>query len=217
MTGGSRVGRLRSAVVVPSRQGLLTVVLVLAALAAGRAVEALTPDDRAGFGRPFLRPVALGETVSLRYADLTPRSVDGAPVLDRGVLAPMQSPGLWVVTTVDVTPRLDTGTIGSATLVDGRGRELELGARNERSCAAAVPGVTTTCVIAFEVPADTAAGAHLRLARSFRETRGDDMADIDLGITADDARRWAARTDRVSGEAPPLLDPATGTRPTEAP
>ena len=98
-------GRRLPAVPRPSRQGLLTVVLVVAALAAGRSVEALT-DDEGGtaFGRPWLHPVTVGESVTLRYASLTPEKVDGAPVLDRGRLAPMQSPGLWVVTHVSVTP-----------------------------------------------------------------------------------------------------------------
>ncbi|MFQ6170160.1 hypothetical protein ACK8HX_01015 [Oryzobacter sp. R7] len=196
----------------PSRRGLLTVALVVAALAAGRSVEALTADDDGVFGRTFLRPVAVGETVELRYATLTPESVDGAPLLDRGASAPMQSPGLWVVTRLTVTPTLDAETLRHATFVDGRGRELTLGSRNELSCAAAVPGVATPCVVAFEVATDAAAGSHLRLARSPREVRGDDMADVDLGIGADDVRRWATRTDRVDGAAPPGIDPETGVR-----
>ena len=206
-------GRRLPAVPRPSRQGLLTVVLVVAALAAGRSVEALT-DDEGGtaFGRPWLHPVTVGESVTLRYASLTPEKVDGAPVLDRGRLAPMQSPGLWVVTHVSVTPTLDAETLAHATLVDGRGRELTQGGRNELTCAATMPGVATTCVVAFEVGTEAVAGSHLRLARSGREVRGDDMADIDLGIDADDVRRWAARTDRVDGAAPDEIDPATGTR-----
>lgn len=203
---------LRDRVVLPSRSGLLTVVLVVAALAAGRAVEALTPDTFDGFGRPFVRPVAVGESVTLRYADVRPISVDGAPVLDRGVLSPMQSPGLWVVTTVAVTPRLDDVAVRYAQLVDGKGRELEEGGRNELQCAAAQPRVETVCVVAFEVPVDAAAGSRLRLARA-DETRGDDLAEIDLGITAQEAREWAARTERVRGELPPEIDPATGKRP----
>lgn len=206
MTAGAR------RVPLPSRRGLLTVALVVAALASGRAVDALTPDDRVVFGRPFLRPVAIGESVSLRYADLTPEEVYGAPVLDRGPEAPMSSPGLWVVTTVSVTPTLDSETLRHATLVDGRGRELSQGARNELRCAATAAGVPTRCVVSFEVAPDAAAGSHLRLARSAQETRGDDMADVDLGITAEEVRRWAARTDRVTGAPPPEVDPATGTR-----
>lgn len=194
----------------PSRRGLLTVALVVAALAAGRSVEALTADDRVVFGRPFVRPVAIGETVALRYATVTPQAVDGAPVLDRGIGAPMQSPGLWVVTRVDVTPTLDSETLRHATLVDGRGRELTQGGRNELTCAAAVPGVATSCVVAFEVATDAAAGSRLRLARSVREIRGDDLAEVDLAIDADDVRRWAARTDRVDGAPPEPIDPATG-------
>lgn len=206
-----RLPRL-SGVARPSRTGLLTVVLVIAALAAGRSVQALVSDDSGPFGNPWLRPVAVGETVTLRYATLTPEKVDGAPVLDRGTDAPMQSPGLWVVTHLEVTPTLDAETLRHATLVDGRGRELTLGGRNELRCAATVAGVATTCVVSFEVAPDAAAGSHLRLARSGREVRGDDMADVDLGIGADDASRWAARTDRVDGAQPPALDPVTGTR-----
>jgi hypothetical protein len=203
---------LRDRVVLPSRGGLLTVLLVIAALAAGRAAEALTPDTFDGFGRPFVRAVAVGESVSLRYADVRPLSVDGAPVLDRGSLAPMQSPGLWVVTTLAVTPRLDRETFLYAQLVDGRGRELDLGGRNELFCAEALPRVETRCVVSFEVPVDAAAGSRLRLAREL-ETRGDDLAEVDLGITAQEARDWAARTDRVRGDLPPEVDPTTGARP----
>ena len=196
----------------PSRQGVLTTALVVAALASGRAVDALTPEDRVVFGRPFLRPVAVGEAVQLRYAELRPTAVDGAPVLDRGAEPPMQSPGLWVVTTVTVTPTLDAETLRHATFVDGKGRELTQGSRNELRCATAVPGVPTECVVAFEVAVDAAAGSHLRLARSGQEVRGDDMADIDLGITPAQARTWAARTDRVQGASPPEIDAATGMR-----
>lgn len=194
------------------RQGLLTAALVVAALAAGRGVDALAGGERVVFGRPFLQPVAIGETVTLRYAELTPRSVDGAPVLDVGPGAPKQSPGLWVVTRVSVTPTLDDETLRHAVLVDGSGRELTEGGRNELSCAATVPGVETECVASFEVAADAAVGAHLRLARSGREVRGDDMADVDLAISREDVARWAARTDRVDGSFPPAIDPATGRR-----
>ncbi|MBM6400537.1 hypothetical protein [Phycicoccus sonneratiae] len=211
------MSRLRRAVVLPGREGLLTVVLVVAALAAGRAVEAWTPDDRDGFGRPFVHEAAVGDTVSLRYAEVRADRVDGAPVLDRGALAPMKSPGLWVVTTLTVTPTLDNLVLANASLVDGRGRELQLGGRNVRLCAAATPGVATACVVAFEVPVDAAAGSRLRVARSAQEIRGDDLLEVDLGITAAEARGWAARTDRVSAQIPPALDPTTGTRPTEAP
>ncbi len=75
-----------------------------------------------------------------------------------------------------------------------------------------MPGVATECVVSFEVAADAAAGSRLRLARSAQEVRGDDMADVDLGITAAEARAWASRTDRVDGSAPPEIDAATGTR-----
>lgn len=203
---------LRDRVVLPSRHGLLTVVLVVAALAAGRAVEGLTPDDHDGFGRPFVRAVAVGENAALRYADVRALGVDGAPVLDRGSLAPMKSPGLWVVTRLALTPRLDRETLLWAQLVDGEGRELELGGRNELYCAEALPRVETRCVVAFEVPVDAAAGARLRLAREL-ETRGDDLAEVDLGITLQQARDWAARTDRVDGALPPAVDPSTGARP----
>lgn len=196
----------------PSRQGVLTTALVVAALASGRAVDALTPDDRVVFGRPFLHPVTVGQGVELRYAELRPTAVDGAPVLDRGSNPPMQSPGLWVVTKVTVTPTLDAETLRHATFVDGRERELSLGGRNELQCATAVPGVATECVVSFEVATDAAAGSHLRLARSAQDVRGDDMADVDLGITAAEARGWAARTDRVDGAPPADLDAATGTR-----
>lgn len=196
----------------PSRQGVLTTALVVAALASGRAVDALTPDDRVVFGRPFLHPVTVGQTVELRYAELRPTAVDGAPVLDRGSNPPMQSPGLWVVTKVTVTPTLDAETLRHATFVDGRERELSLGGRNELQCATAVPGVATECVVSFEVATDAAAGSHLRLARSAQDVRGDDMADVDLGITAAEVRAWAARTDRVDGAPPADLDAATGTR-----
>jgi hypothetical protein len=194
------------------RAGALTVVLVVAALAAGRGVDALAGGERVVFGRPFIQPVDVGETVSLRYADLTPRSVDGAPVLDRGPSAPMQSPGLWVVTRVSVTPTLDAETVRHATLVDGDGHEFSKGVRNQLSCAATVPGVQTECVVAFEVAAEAAVGAHLRVARAPLDVRGDDVADIDLGISREDVTRWAARTDRVDGTPPPAIDPGTGRR-----
>ena len=122
----------------------------------------------------------------------------------------MQSPGLWVVTKVTVTPTLDAETLRHATFVDGRERELSLGGRNELQCATAVPGVATECVVSFEVATDAAAGSHLRLARSAQDVRGDDMADVDLGITAAEARTWAARTTGSTVPRRPTSTPPPG-------
>jgi hypothetical protein len=64
--------------------------------------------------------------------------------------------------------------------------------------------------VLVEVPKDAVEGARLRVALDPLDQRRDDMADIDLGLTAAEAEEWAARKDRVEVPGPADTPPAAG-------
>ena len=53
------------------------------------------------------------------------------------------------------------------------------------------------CSVPFEVPEDALAGAHLLVPADVHVDALDDVADIDLGITAERAAELAAATGQV--------------------
>jgi hypothetical protein len=71
----------------------------------------------------------------------------------------------------------------------------------------AQPGIPRRLAAAIEVPADAVAGAELviTLQSNPENHRRDDLAVVDLGLTADDADAWAA-----SEEPLEVAEPADG-------
>lgn len=175
-----------------SRSQLGTGSLVVAALAVGQALNDRLPDS-SDASRLFERPVAIGETVELRTGDLTPRSVEGATSILRSIGSSIRSPGLAVVVSFDFVSRQVSSSIRYGELRDGSGRVTVFGPsgdRNEVTCSGGPVGIVVHCTAVVEADPETLPGSVLGLAGDELDPRFDDMAVINLDITAADVRAW---------------------------
>lgn len=179
----------------PNRAQLGAGALVIAALSFGRVITEWLPEGPSPV-REFERTAAVDEQLHLRYGDLRVTAVDGGKQLATTSSA-MLSPGLWVTALVDFTPTVDKTAVAYAEVRDGEGRVLTRGTRNVLECTTVNPGIPGHCLVAFEVDPAALPGSHLALTRNRNDQRGDDMAVIDLGITADQVTTWKARSTPV--------------------
>jgi hypothetical protein len=180
-------------------------VLIIAALAAGRAVTTAYDDDT-GLDDPFVVAGSLGEPVSLRYADVTATGVDGSTLVspDLG----LRTTGVWLVIPLKIVTKGEPADVRYAAVEDTRGRVyVANGDRSQYQPGVAQPGVPRYASVLVELPVDAVAGAHLRVALDSLDQRRDDMADIDLGLTEVEARTWAARTDKLQVPEPASTPP----------
>jgi len=173
---------------------------VVATVAAAQLVTARVPVVDLGGGGPFVRSGELGEPVHLSYADVEVTDVRPAQYLgppDSTALARLAG-GVWVVVSVRLSATTKPVSIPNAWLVDPEGREYLTSTRS--SCATNLrvsTGVPTYAVFCFDVPPDRLEGMHFRIARGAFETdqtNNDDLADVDLGVSAKDAETWPATT-----------------------
>lgn len=172
-----------------ARNRVGAVVLVLAALAAGRFLDESLPAGGDSL-RPYDRHGVVDEVVATRWGDVEVVSLAGAPqVIDRGTLA--VSPGLWIVLEIDATPHVDHVTIGSAELLGGDGTTYSRG-RGSLLCSATNPGLPTGCVVTIEAAPEALPGSSIALTGNSLDQRADDRAVIDLGIIQEDVDRWLA-------------------------
>lgn len=174
------------------RHGLGIAVAALALLVAGSLLQRWLPDpDDDPGAEPHLVSAGVGEEMDLRTATVTVDSVEGSRTVE-DFSGDQVSPGVWVVVRYTVVARRENTPVTFAELVDDAGRTWGLGSRNDNDCPAGPPALPTRCTARFEVPLDALPSLRLRLARSAKEVRFDAMADVDLGLTADDADRFAA-------------------------
>jgi len=174
--------------------------LILAALAAGRVVTgAFQADD--SISAPFLRTGTVGTTVSLRYADVTAGPVRGSSCVfvASGLSSVLRTPGVFVVVPLTIVAKDKPADLRYAAVRDRQGRTfLATGSRSPFAPGTAQPGLSRYASVVVEVPQDAVAGAHLRVALDGLDQRRDDMADIDLGLTAAQAAEWARSTTEVT-------------------
>lgn len=185
-----------------------TILLVLAALALGRVVTtALTVDDR--LGQPFVRSGAVDEAVDLRYAQVTAGEPTGSTVAEAfGSL--MATPGVWVLVPLTVVAEGEPRRLAYAAVVGSDGVTYAAnGMRSQLALARATPGIPHYGSVLVELPPDAAVGAHLRLALDFWNQGADDLADVDLGITAADVEQWQATNESVRLAYPSDTPPET--------
>jgi hypothetical protein len=173
--------------------------LVLAALAAGRAVTTLFPAD-AAVSAPFLRPGVVGQPVSLRYADVTAVRVEGSTcVATSSSSLGMQTPGVFVVVPLVIVAKGESAEVRYAAVLDRQGRTfLASGTRSAFTAGTGQAGVRRYASVVVEVPRDAVAGARLRVALNRIDQRRDDMADIDLRLSAADVARWTGDSTRIT-------------------
>jgi hypothetical protein len=191
-------------------------VLILAALATGRVVSTAYDEDQQ-FSGPFLVPGTVGRAVDLRYADVTALDVQGSTVVKPQLGTNLTTTGVWLVVPLRIVLKGEPGEVRYAAVVDREGRTyLAKGtSRSQYEAGTSQPGLPRYAAVVVEVPKDAVEGARLRVALDALDTRRDDMADIDLGLTAADAAEWSGREDVItlpaSGDTPPAPLTATGT------
>jgi hypothetical protein len=163
----------------------------LGLLAAATLLDGWLPEVAAdAVADPFVRSAAVGEPVELRTLSLEVDSVRGARAIDE-FGSELRSPGVWVVVTYTVVAARENAGIGFAEVRDGRGRVWTVQhGRGQNTCPASPPGVRNGCVALFEVPPDAVPSLRLRLSPTI-EQRFDSVAEIDLGLTAEDAEDFA--------------------------
>lgn len=156
---------------------------------------------------PFFEAGEVGRVVHLTYADVEVTDVRPAHYLAPQIsndLATVAG-GVYVVVVVRFTAGRAPTVLNENYLVDDHGRHYLSSAR--AGCASAVPGRTGVPAYAaycYDVPSSRLEGLRFRVGRGnaiLGGSRGDDMADVDLGIDEDTAETWAATTDVYLAES----------------
>ncbi len=187
-----------------TREGLLTAILVVAALFVGSFIaERIPHPDRVLTEQPFFHEAELGETVRLRTAEVTVDRVDAAKRVERfGEVS--ESAGVWLVVDIVWSPIHEPRTLGgSSVFVRARdGREFGDTQAVTSTCGPTQPGVPIACQIAIEVDPSALAGAQLLIPADGFVRASDDVAVVDLGIDEARAGGLAATDAQLK-----LLDP----------
>ena len=180
----------------PSRAQLGAGALVLAALSVGRVVTEWLPDGPSPV-RAFERhdhPRPRGPPAVRRRAGHGRRRRPSARDQHRGDALPRAlGHGARGLHTAGGQVR-PLPTPSCATAGAGSSRRV---ARNVVECDVVNPGIPGHCLVAFEVDPAALAGSHLALTNNLNDQRGDDMAVVDLRITAAQVATWQARTTPV--------------------
>lgn len=180
-----------------------TVAFVLVALALGRAVGDELPSPIDSYARPHEVTATLGRPVQLRAATVT---VDGVGVSSsfQSSSSVYTSPGIFVLADVTFTPTLEDSALGHVEIVDRQGRSFTVTRTGGNTCPLTAPGLLTRCSVVLELPEDALPGATLRLGTDGTDTAYQDLAVLDLGLSAEDARQAADAEPLVPRE--PLLE-----------
>lgn len=185
----------------------------LGALAVASAVLVAAPMNESD-ERPFIRQGQLGKDVGTRYADFRVERVLSAGSITDGDDT-VVSTGTFLVVDVVVRAHHESFAMKGAQLRDREGRVFTYDEAVE--CAATVEApveVPWHVRYCFDVPRDALQGATLLLARGEWSTddtdvRWDEVAEIDLGISAAEARELGKTDQALPGFAKgpyPLTD-----------
>jgi hypothetical protein len=166
-------------------------VVGVALLVAGAVLDGWLPENiEDPAADPHVRQVGVGEPADLRTMEVTVDRVRGSRSLEE-FGSEMTSPGVWVLVEYTVVATSENTAVGFVELRDDDDRVWSLVGRNDDICSAGPPGVPVGCAAFFEVPPDAFDSLRLLLARDAGEQRFDAMAEVDLGLTDDDAREFA--------------------------
>jgi hypothetical protein len=183
----------------PARARLVAVVLVLAALGAGRGIIACAPDTDQR-ERPYFRSGAVGERIDVRTFDLTVVSMRGAAKVT-AFGKNYDTSGVWVVLRVRMTAKVEPTRAGYAAVRDGRGRLYTATDRFPQTLVGGgrkgQPGVTLEADVAFEVPAASATDLVLLVAENSIDQRMSAEAEIRLPIDKATVAGWQAVTEPI--------------------
>ncbi len=177
-----------------TRDGIVTVLLVIAALFLGSVITQRIPNPQETLNAPFEHEVGLGEPVTMRTGVVTVTGVRAAKQVTSFVDT-ATTRGVWLVIDTEWTPRhepyLLSGAEARIRATDGRsfGGDSVL----TTSCTPTQPGVTFVCSFAFEMDPAALPGAKALLPASLLG-EADDVAVVDLGLDEATAQRLAAAT-----------------------
>ncbi len=181
---------------------------VLAAMWLGQLIVDHIPVDTAA-SDPFPRGGHLGDPVRLRYADVTVTDVLAGRGLTTTTSAAAPA-GIFLVLPLTVVARGSDRTFLGFDLVDRRGVHYEPTLRGGCGTTISAPaGVPMYAMICYDIPRQALRGAHLQFALGAYNGDGaaqrrDDLADIDLGISAAEADTlWASQV-AYRGQFPAL-------------
>ena len=182
-----------------TRSGLLTALLVVAALFVGSAITERIPTADAVFEGRFSHHAAVGEAVTLRTGTITVTDVrTAATVSYNGNVA--RTTGLWVVIDLEWTAAREPRPLPLAALLletpDGR-RFGGLPALFV-TCTYGQPGLVHSCQLPLEVTPDALAGSRLLVPAGTNVDAPDDVAVIDLGVDAARAEAMAAAAGTIA-------------------
>lgn len=181
-----------------TRDGVVTVLLVIAALFVGTLVADRVPDAQAVLDARYERHGAVGDPVPMRTGTVTVTGVRSAKQVS-SFADTATTRGVWVV--LDLTWRPSTEPFilsGDAARIEAPdGRLFGGSSALITSCTPTQPGVTFACSFAFEMDPTALAGSRALFPAVKELEDPDDIAVIDLGIDPDEAARLAAATGSI--------------------
>ena len=179
----------------------LTVLSLTVALLLGSWLTTQLPDRDTVAAAPFLRPGKVGQDVELRTGTVKVTNVRSAAEVKLDSVA--TTSGIWLVVTLDFTPKGEQRLLRKLELKDGRDRVFNHASSLSRTCGPAQPGLILGCEFALEVPKDALPDAELHLSTNPPGAElPDDVAVIDLEIDEARAEQLGAETQRITIAVP---------------
>ena len=179
----------------------LMVLSLTAALLLGSWLTTQLPDRDTVAAAPFLRPGKVGQDVELRTGTVKVTNVRSAAEVKLDSVA--TASGIWLVVTLDFTPKGEQRLLRKLELKDGRDRVFNHASSLSRTCGPAQPGLILGCEFALEVPKDALPDAELHLSTNPPGAElPDDVAVIDLEIDEARAEQLGAETQRITIAVP---------------
>jgi len=182
---------------------------IVAALAVGHAVT--NRLNVTGLESPaFVRSADLAQVAHLSYADVEVTDVRPAQYLAPPVSDDLavKAGGVWLLVSLTATATREPTLLVDGRLVDEEGRVYRSSTRS--GCAFVThtyTGLPNHSVFCFDVPTDVLAGLHFVIARGDLDNArlaGDDLAEVDLGISRSEAASWARTTKAYNAESEDL-------------
>ena len=180
----------------------LMVLSLTAALLLGSWLTTQLPDRDTVAAAPFLRPGKVGQDVEFRTGTVKVTNVRSAAEVKLDSVA--TTSGIWLVVTLDFTPKGEQRLLRKLELKDGRDRAFNHASNLSTPCGPAQPGLILGCEFALEVPKDALPNAKLHLSTNppGSEDPSNDVAVIDLEVDEARAEQLAAATQRITITAP---------------
>ncbi|MFC7485968.1 hypothetical protein ACOCJ7_05520 [Knoellia sp. CPCC 206453] len=198
------------------RRSIATAAFVIAAMALGRLITDHVPLDVTA-AEPFSHTGSVGKVVGLEYADVTVTAVHVTPTVMGNPAS--AAGGRWLIVDTEMLARTAPVTVAGLFLVDGQDRRYIASARGSE-CATSVKlatGVRSYASVCFDIPKKALTGARLFATRSAYDSvesnfRRDDLADIDLGISASEVDALWAQKDAINVKESSVMPPSEDRR-----